>query len=69
VDEGTDRGHALVSAYIYVEGGGAGADSKDVDIRCREGFRKLLENCGFEGRMPRLVKLVAACGALDMDDP
>jgi hypothetical protein len=48
-----------VSAYIYLEGGGAGAQSKEVDIRCREGFRKLLENCGFQRRMPRLV----ACGA------
>lgn len=47
-----------MSAYIYLEGGGTGAQSKEVDIRCREGFRKLLENCGFEGRMPRLV----ACG-------
>jgi hypothetical protein len=50
-----------VSAYIYLEGGGTGEQSKDVDIRCREGFRKLLENCGFEGRMPRLV----ACGGRD----
>jgi len=49
-----------VSAYIYIEGGGVGAASKDVDIRCREGFRKLLENCGFgaQKRMPRLF----ACG-------
>jgi len=49
-----------VSAYIYVEGGGTGADSKEVDIRCREGFRKLLENCRFgqQRRMPRLF----ACG-------
>jgi hypothetical protein len=47
-----------VSAFVYLEGGGSGAQSKDVDIRCREGFRRLLENCGFEGRMPRLV----ACG-------
>jgi hypothetical protein len=46
-----------VSSYIYIEGGGAGPDSKDVTIRCREGFRKLLENCGFaaQRRMPRLV--------------
>jgi hypothetical protein len=49
----------VVSAYIYLEGGGAGPKSKETDIRCREGFRKLLENCGFHGRMPRLV----ACGA------
>lgn len=44
-----------MSAYVYVEGGGVGFDSKDLNIRCREGFRKLLENCGFAGRMPRLV--------------
>jgi hypothetical protein len=50
-----------VSAYVYIEGGGTGAQSKEVDIRCREGFRKLLENCGFRGRMPRLV----ACGGRD----
>jgi hypothetical protein len=50
-------------SVLYIEGGGRGADSKDVDIRCREGFRKLLENCGFESqkRMPRLF----ACGSRD----
>ncbi|MBI2924946.1 MAG: DUF4276 family protein [Verrucomicrobia bacterium] len=50
----------MVSAYLYVEGGGSGADSKELDIRCREGFRKLLEKCGFgqQRRMPRLF----ACG-------
>lgn len=37
---------------IYVEGGG---DSKEQRIRCREGFRKLLEKAGFEGRMPGIV--------------
>ncbi len=58
MDHGTNRGNALVSAYIYIEGGGAGPGSKDVTIRCREGFRKLLENCGFATRMPRLT----ACG-------
>ena len=41
-----------MSARIYLEGGG---DSKDGSIRCREGFRKLLERCGLSGRMPRLV--------------
>jgi len=52
-----------VSAYIYIEGGGAGEDSKEIDIRCREGFRRLLENCGFgaQKRMPRLF----ACGSRD----
>ncbi len=40
---------------IYLEGGG---DSKELHTRCREGFRKLLEKCGYEGNMPKLV----ACG-------
>jgi hypothetical protein len=47
-----------VSAYIYIEGGAKGADSKEVKARCQEGFHKLLERMGFKGRMPRLV----ACG-------
>lgn len=42
----------MVSVTIYLEGGG---DSKELHIRCREGFRKLLEGCGFNGRMPKLV--------------
>ncbi len=44
-----------MSATIFLEGGG---DSKELHIRCREGFRQLLEKCGFRGRMPRLT----ACG-------
>lgn len=53
----------MVKAIIYVEGGG---DSKELHARCREGFRKLLERCGFAGRMPRIV----ACGgrAATFDD-
>ena len=51
-----DRRHSVVRAYIYIEGGG---NSKDLHIRCREGFARLLERCGFSGRMPRL----RACGA------
>ena len=43
-------------ACIYIEGGG---DSKELRARCREGFRRLLENSGFKGKMPRLV----ACGS------
>jgi hypothetical protein len=45
-----------VSAHIYIEG----ADSKEDQIRCRQGFRRLLEKLGFAGqeRMPRL----SACG-------
>ena len=42
-------------ARIYLEGGG---QSKELRVRCRRGFRKLLERCGLGGRMPRLV----ACG-------
>ena len=45
-----------MSAFLYVEGGAG--DSKELDIRCREGFRKLLENCGFNRHLPRIV----ACG-------
>lgn len=48
----------MVSAVLYLEGGG---DSKELHTRCREGFRRLLERCGFQGRMPRLV----ACGGRD----
>jgi hypothetical protein len=48
----------LVSAILYLEGGG---DSKELHTRCREGFRRLLEHCSFQGRMPRLV----ACGGRD----
>ncbi len=42
----------VVSARIYLEGGG---DRPEGKARCREGFRKLLEKCGLTGRMPRLV--------------
>lgn len=41
-----------MSAILHLEGGG---DSKELHIRCREGFNKLLHRAGFAGRMPRLV--------------
>ena len=41
-----------MSARIFVEGGG---DSSQLRSRCRDGFRRLFEKCGFSGRMPRLV--------------
>jgi hypothetical protein len=44
-----------VSVTIYVEGGG---DSKELHVRCRQGFRKLIEKCGFTRPMPGIV----ACG-------
>jgi len=50
-----------VSATLYLEGGASGADSKDLQIRCRAGFRKLLEKCDYKERMPRLF----ACGSRD----
>lgn len=43
---------------LYVEGGG---DSKEMHARCREGFRKLINNAGFVGRSPAIV----ACGGRD----
>ena len=53
--QGRDRGDEILSAVIYIEGGG---DSKYLHMYCRKGFRNLLDKCGFSGRMPRLV----ACG-------
>lgn len=47
-----------MSAHLYIEGSRTGPNSKEAQIRCREGFRRLLENAGFSGRMPRL----SACG-------
>jgi hypothetical protein len=41
-----------VNVKIYIEGGG---DSKLQHVQCREGFRKLFENAGFTGRMPRTI--------------
>ena len=43
-----------MSVTLYLEGAATGPDSKESKIRCREGFRKLLEKCGFKERMPRL---------------
>ncbi len=47
-----------MSARLFVEGAARGANSKLLQSRCREGFRKLLEQCGFIGRLPQ----IAACG-------
>ena len=41
-----------MSAVIFVEGGG---DNKGGRIECRRGFRTLLENSDFRGRMPKLI--------------
>ncbi len=48
----------MVNKIIYIEGGG---DSKELHICCRKGFRKLIENCGFTGYMPKL----RSCGGRD----
>ena len=45
----------MVELHLYVEGGG---NSKALHARCREGFRKFLEQAGLRGHMPRIV----ACG-------
>lgn len=42
----------MVNVTLYVEGGG---DSKEQHVRCREGFRKLIEQAGLRGRLPRIV--------------
>jgi len=44
-----------VKVRLYIEGGGDRPSDKS---KCREGFRKLLERAGFEGRMPS----TSACG-------
>jgi hypothetical protein len=41
-----------VKVKIYVEGGG---NSKEEHVRCREGFRKLVERAGFTRAMPAFV--------------
>ena len=38
-----------MSARLYIEGSATGADSKEMQSRCREGFSKLLQKCGFAG--------------------
>lgn len=48
----------MTDAKLFVEGGG---DSHEQRTRCREGFRKLLEECKFSKRLPRIV----ACGSRD----
>lgn len=53
----------MVNVRIYIEGGG---DSKDLQSRCREGFRKLIERTGFEGRMPSTVACGGRNNAYDM---
>jgi len=48
----------MVNAYIFIEGGAQGDNSKLLKIQCREAFHKLLERMDYGKRMPRLV----ACG-------
>ncbi len=47
-----------MSAYIYLEGGASGRNSKDLTIRCQQAFRLLMERMGITSGRPRLV----ACG-------
>jgi len=50
-----------VNTHLYIEGG----ESKEDQIRCREGFRKLIEKAGFLGKMPRLSACGGRGGAFD----
>jgi len=49
----------VTDAKLYVEGGSVGADSKEIQARCREGFKKLLLKIGLTNRLPRII----ACGS------
>jgi hypothetical protein len=49
----------MVNAYIFIEGGAQGPDSKFLKIECQKAFHILLERMGYQKRLPRLV----ACGA------
>jgi hypothetical protein len=62
LDEGRDWGESLVSAYLYLEGGG---DNHHIRKECRQGFARLLEDCGFGGRMPRLIAAGGRTAAFD----
>ena len=48
----------MVNAFLYLEGGATGANSKYLDTLCTRAFHKLLDRMDFTGRKPRLV----ACG-------
>jgi hypothetical protein len=50
-----------VSAHLYIEGG----ESKDDQILCRKGFRKLLEKSGLSKRLPKLSACGSRSSALD----
>ena len=53
----------MTDAKLFVEGGG---DSNELQARCREGFRKLLEKSGkFAGRLPRIIACGSRQGAYD----
>lgn len=58
MDRWTTGREALVSAYIYIEGGASGPNSKNMTIRCQQAFHTILDRMGFKGRKPRLK----ACG-------
>ena len=53
---GRDRGEPLVSATVYVEGGG---NTRALRQACREGFSSFFRKAGLNERMPKVV----ACGS------
>lgn len=48
----------MVRAYIYIEGGASGPNSKNLRIQCQQAFRNLLDRMGMKGKKLRLK----ACG-------
>ena len=55
MDQGRVGRKPLVTALVYVEGGG---NSKALRAECRRGFAYFFEKAGLKGRMPR----ISACG-------
>lgn len=56
MDQRGNRGHAVVTYKLYVEGGG---DSKALRTKCRMGFSAFFQKAGLKGIMPCIV----ACGS------
>ncbi len=51
-----------MNARIYLEGGG---NTRRSQRSCREGFSRLLESCGYKGRMPKLIVCGGRTSAYD----
>lgn len=58
MDQRTDWRNPLVSVNIYIEGGG---DSKELHLRCRQWFRRLLEQRPRHEVQDKLVHATRHC--------